>query len=62
LILILALYDYPKLRNQILKAQKTIQKVFASFWCWEAPSELFPLLEMMIAQLGIGLESYNWYQ
>ncbi len=57
LVLMLALYDYPKLRNHCWKVQKTIWKVSAGFRRRKAPSESFPLLKMLIAQLKIGLES-----
>jgi hypothetical protein len=42
------------------KVEKTIQVVVAGFWCRNAPHKSFPRLQTMIAQLRIGLESYNW--
>jgi hypothetical protein len=59
MITVATLWAYPELSNHHFEPQKTIGEVSAGFWHQNAPHELFLHLQTMIAQLRIGLESYN---
>ncbi len=55
MISISALWAYPEPRNRHLKPQKTIREVSVSFCCRKASHESFMRLQMVIAQLRIGV-------